>query len=243
MITAELIKLRHQRTPQVLLLVGVAIAVLGSALTAFQGHPVPLHEYTNRVDFSAFGLSAILMAVLGGWMMGSEYRQDTLKRLAAVGPGRTRIVLAKLAVLVGAVLAMSTVWFAIATAGMALAASKHGVTLPTGHLGGVYLSGVLGGVATALVAYGLSLLVRSDVFAIIGTLGLLLAVDQIVMSVWPHTGRYTLSGALDGVSQGLHLASRGDTTTLGLAASLAVVAAWGLVPALAGSRVFARRDV
>ena len=163
-----------------------------------------------------------------------------MKRLLASEPRRLRALATKGAV--GAV-ALS-VAVAVAAVGGWIAArsvgSMHGVTVPWNGMT------LLAGGATALfagaVAYSLSAVTRSDSFAKVGTLALILIVDPL-LAIVPKVGDYTIGSALDGMAQ----AMTGDTSD-GIAAlsggtALLVGAAWLGLFVTAGAAAFARRDV
>lgn len=246
MIRSELLKLRLQRTPQVM--AGLAVAVLAIVVGITVGQDLTAAQFADRANNAVYILLPVLAAVLGGFVMGSEYRQDTLKRLAAVGPRRGRLLAAKAAVLVGAVLAASVTLLAVAAGAMAVLASSAGTSFPTDTLWPMFASGTLSAVTLGLIALGLSLVTRSDTFAMIGVLALPLVLDPVVGALASGVERFTYSGAISGVTASFQEAlgtgsDPGPTDVFGPALAAVVLLAWVAVPVVAGTRRFLTADI
>lgn len=245
MIRAELHKLRLQRTPQVLAAMALAVVAIVVGITV--GKNLTAAQLAERVDNAVYILLPVLSAVLGGFVMGSEYRQDTLKRLAAVGPRRGRLLAVKAGVLVASILVASVLLLALAGGAMAVLASGAGTAFPTDTLWPMFAEGTLFAVTLGLIAFGLSLVTRSDTFAMIGVLALPLVVDPVVGALASGVQRFTYSGAVSGVTASLADGlgegelSPDDLLRPGLAAL--VLLAWVALPVVAGTRRFLTADI
>ncbi|MDG2112230.1 MAG: ABC transporter permease, partial [Actinomycetota bacterium] len=97
MMSAEVYKLKAHRTP---------LATLAVLLVGVLAAPAVLLFYTPA-DSSAYGevwqliyalLAPLTAMVFGGWLIGTEYRQGTLKRMLTTEPRRLRALGAKAAV-------------------------------------------------------------------------------------------------------------------------------------------------
>jgi len=246
MIRAELLKLRLQRTPQVL--AGLAVAVVAIVVGVTVGKDLTAAELADRANNAVYIFLPLAAAVLGGFVVGSEYRQDTLKRLAAVGPRRGRLLAAKAAVLLGSILAASVVLMGLAVGAMAVLASNAGTSFPTDTLWPMFASGTLSAVTVGLIAFGLSLITRSDSFAMIGVLALPLVLDPVVGALASGIEKFTYSGAISGVTASFEkvLGTGGDpgpSNVFGPAVAAVVLLAWVAVPVVAGTRRFLTADI
>lgn len=246
MIRSELLKLRLQRTPQVLALLGVAVVAIVVAVTV--GKDLSPADFADRANNAVYILLPVLAAVLGGFVIGSEYRQDTLKRLAAVGPSRGQLLATKVGVLVGSIVAASVILLAAAVGAMAALASVADTSYPTDTLWPMFASGTLSAVTIGLIAFGLSLVTRSDSFAMIGVLALPLVVDPVVGALASGVEKFTYSGAISGVTASFRevLGTGGDpgpTNVFGPALAAVVLLAWVAVPVAAGTRRFLTADI
>jgi ABC-type transport system involved in multi-copper enzyme maturation permease subunit len=244
MIRTELLKLRLQRTPQVLagLLIAAELLMLGVTVGA---KDLKATDYLDRLDNGTYIIVAIAAAVLGGFVMGSEYRHDTLKRLAAVGSNRSGILVAKAVVLVGSIVVGSTVAFGIGAGGLSVLASSHHVSLPAGDLFAVWAAGTLWCVALGLVGYAVSLISRSDTMAIVTVVALPLLIDNVIGGIVPAAAKFTMSGALRGVTSVFerNVAQNGDLVLFSPSVAALLLLAWVAVPLTIGSRRFVTRDI
>ncbi len=87
MTKAEIYKLRTQRTP--LVCAGLLLAgVLAPSIVLIWYSPKDPAAYTTNFTDVYNTLSIMLGIVFGGWLLGNEYRQGTVKRLLASEPRR-----------------------------------------------------------------------------------------------------------------------------------------------------------
>jgi ABC-2 type transport system permease protein len=242
LLAAEWLKLQTTRAlwgtaPAIFLLSAVAVAglVLSSEVAG-----VALLEPTQGVRQAALHLTstgAVLVMVLGIVISAGEYRTQTATDTFLTTPRRSRVVAAKLAI--GAIL------------GLALGALSAAVALPVGYLwfeaedvafpageedvwltlGGVVLYASLFGVLG--VAFGS--LVRNQVVAIVAALTLILLVEQLLTQAGAAMAEW-----LPGNAGAAVVRTPGDF--LEPEAGAAVLLAYALAIALAGTVVVARRD-
>lgn len=245
MIATELFKIRTHRTPY---------AVLAALLVASLAPSVVLTWYTPASPdayVDAFGLTysifAVLMSVVfGGWLLGTEYRQDTVKRMLASEPRRLLNLRAKatagvtvlVAALTGvALIGWSAAWFVGDMNGFAVEFVWRELLA----------AGVMALVAAA-VSFALSALTRSDAFAMVGTVGMLLILDPLLSAI-PTVGKFSLGSAMGVIIneiEGLGAAVAGPapaSAQLGLGAASVTVSLWLALLVGAGVARFARSDV
>ncbi|HET9007107.1 MAG TPA: ABC transporter permease [Actinomycetes bacterium] len=183
-------------------------------------------------------LAALVLGILG---MAGEFRHGTATSTFLVTPVRGRVVAAKLAAAAATGLAMALVASAAVFAvGLPWLKAK-GIEVTVADAG--LLARVAGlAVAVALFAVlgvGLAALLRNQVAAVIvGLLWWSQGVERILVAVLHQPGleRWLPRGAASA------LTATGDTTLPMWAGGL-VFAAYGLVLALAGGRLVARRDL
>jgi ABC-2 type transport system permease protein len=245
LVRAELRKLWTTRTARVLLALTAAgtaaLAVLVLALTGRPGQPALGDDALAQLVAAPNGpltLAALVLGILG---MAGEFRHGTATSTFLVTPVRGRVVAAKLvaAAVAGLAIALVAVAVVLAIALPWLPAKGVEVGLADPDLAG-RAAGLAAAVAlSAVLGTGLGALLRNQVAAVIA--GLLLwqgGVADLLVGVLrrPGLGRWLPDGAV------LALTAPGDGT-LPMWAGGVVLAAYGLVLALIGGRLVARRDL
>jgi len=245
LVKAELLKLRTTRTARTLLALAAAgTAALVALVLLLAGRPGQPELGTDAlrqlvlVPAQPLTLAALVLGILG---MAGEFRHGTATSTFLVTPVRGRVVAAKLAAAAATGLAMALVASAAVFAvGLPWLRAK-GIEVTVADAG--LLARVAGlAVAVALFAVlgvGLAALLRNQVAAVI--LGLLWwsqGVERILVGVLHQPGleRWLPRGAASALT-----APR--DATLPMWAGGLVFAAYGLVLALAGGRLVARRDL
>jgi ABC-type transport system involved in multi-copper enzyme maturation permease subunit len=242
LVAAEWLKLRTTRilwatVPAVVLLCGVAVAglVLSSEVAG-----VALLEPTEGVRNAALHLTstgAALVMVLGIIISAGEYRTQTATDTFLTTPRRSRVVAAKLAT--GAIL------------GVALGGLSAAVGLPVAYVwfeaeGAAFPSGdaelwlTLGGVVLyaslfAILGVAFGSLVRNQVVAIVSALIFVLLLEQLLTQAGASIAEWFPGNAGAAVVR-----TPGEFLDPGVGAALLL--AYALVIALAGTVVVARRD-
>ena len=243
LIAAEWLKLRTTlvlwgTVPAVALLSAVAVA--GLVLSSEEVAGVALLEETEGVRQAALHVTstgAALVIVLGIIISAGEYRTQTATDTFLTTPRRSRVVAAKLAI--GAVL------------GLALGALSAAVGLPVAYLwfeaeGAAFPAGdaevwlTLGGVVLyaslfAILGVAIGCLVRNQVAAIVSALIFVLLLEQLLTQAGASIAEW-----LPGNAGAAVVRTPGDFLDPGAGAALLL--AYALAIALAGTLVVARRD-
>ena len=245
LVKAELLKLRTTRTARTLLALAAAgTAALVALVLLLAGRPgqpelgADALRQLVLVPAQPLTLAALVLGILG---MAGEFRHGTATSTFLVTPVRGRVVAAKLAAAAATGLAMALVASAAVFAvGLPWLKAK-GIEVTVADAG--LLARVAGlAVAVALFAVlgvGLAALLRNQVAAVIvGLLWWSQGVERILVAVLHQPGleRWLPRGAASA------LTAPGDATLPMWAGGL-VFAAYGLVLALAGGRLVARRDL
>ena len=239
MTSAEIYKLRTHRTPVVCTAV-LLLGVIAPSIVMIWYTPTDPASYGDAFTSVFESLSLLMGIVFGGWLLGTEYRQGTVKRLLTSEPRRLRTLATKGLVGAGA---MSVVLAIVAGVGWSAAravGAMNDVTVP--WAGRPLLAFIVSALVAATIAYSLSAVTRSDSFAMVGTVATILVVG-LPLSLVPKIGRYTMFPAITRVEEWLS----GDTTetlsTLSAGTAVLVLAAWLAAFLTAGVALFARRDV
>lgn len=239
MTRTELFKVRTHRTPWVLFITLTLSLVVGPIYFAIR-EPA---ETAAVVDtfVGVFGvLAPLLGAVFGGWIVGHEFRQGTLRRVLGNDARRGRLIATKAAV--GTVTIVAGMAAAVGIGALASIASvaSFGETIVWDGILRDLLSGGFLTVLIAAIAFGFSLLFRSDTYAMLGSLALLLIVGPLLTLI-PKVGKYTPAALADDVSSWIGSADAElevaiATASFGLAAFIGALSAIAMV-------TFHRRDI
>lgn len=239
MTSAELFKLRTQRTPLVCAVVLMLGVVAPSAVLLWYA-PSDAAAYTDAFGATYGILPLLLSIVFGGWLLGTEYRQGTVKRLLTSEPRRLRALATKGLVGAGALSAVLTVAGVVGWGAARIVGSMNEVTV--GWDGRGLLAAGLTALIGGAVAFGLSAVTRSDSFAMVGTVALLLVLDPL-LSLIPKVGDYTFGSALTTVSDAVAGAQTFEPAALSTSAGLAILAVWLGAFLVSGAALFTSRDV
>jgi ABC-2 type transport system permease protein len=176
----EWVRLRTLRSTWVLSGITVLISVVVSVIVGLASgdEPASLENYAGAI-MAGFALGSILMALLGVFAFGHEYRHGTIRLTLAVLPKRTQVMVAKAVVVAGWTAAVTVV----ALTGAAVAAAltmdlAPGVGLTEAPMPRVVLGSVLIMVVWSLVGLAYSGLFRNVPTALI----LLLVIPLIAES-------------------------------------------------------------
>jgi ABC-type transport system involved in multi-copper enzyme maturation permease subunit len=245
LVKAELLKLRTTRTARTLLALAAAgTAALVALVLLLAGRPgqpelgADALRQLVLVPAQPLTLAALVLGILG---MAGEFRHGTATSTFLVTPVRGRVVAAKLAAAAATGLAMALVASAAVFAvGLPWLKAK-GIEVTVADAGLLArVAGLAAAVALfAVLGVGLAALLRNQVAAmIVGLLWWSQGVERILVAVLHQPGleRWLPRGAASA------LTAPGDATLPMWAGGL-VFAAYGLVLALAGGRLVARRDL
>ncbi len=240
MFSAELYKLRTHRTPMMCAL-ALLVGVLAPSVVMMFYTPSDPSAYGNTFTAVYQILSPLVAIAFGGWLLGTEYRQDTAKRMLASEPRRLRALAAKAAAGFAALSAGLAATAGIGWTAARLVGSMNDYTF--GWNGRELLAGAMFGLGAAVVAFALSAITRSDSFAMVGTLALVLILDPL-LGLIPKIGDYTFGGALGTLTN--KIAGGGEAfnpAALSTGQASLSLALWFAAFLGAGSYLFATRDV
>ncbi len=230
---AELLKLRALPTPRWTFVVCLACATLALVLGAIFG--TGTDEVVPGVGIEL--PTAIASIVLGAWVVGLEYGQQTMRRTLTAEPRRARVFAAKVgaAVIASAVLTLGL--FAIAAIPYHLIADANDSAADFGNLATRALAALEGNATGAVVGASVALLTRSMAGGVTAALMFMLVLDTALGAI-PSVGDYTIGTAnLD-----IYDAIMGDGSDhLGRAILMSIVWMGGL--ALIGAARFRAADV
>jgi ABC-type transport system involved in multi-copper enzyme maturation permease subunit len=241
---AELRKLDTARAFLITLAVSAALAVTAviadAAAAGKNGHPA-LGTTAGADQLLKTGIvPCVAMLTLGILASGGEYRHKTIIPAMLITPRRSALVAAKVTAIAiaGAILGSLTYGVGLATAAAELSAHHihHLPAATASMLAGSVIAGTLFGVIGVALGY----ITRSTVAAVVGAVGWVLFVEQIILpTVAPQQVKWLISGtAADLTTPVVHSAS-----PLTPATAIAVLSAYALVLLAAAARLVLRRDV
>lgn len=237
MMSAEIYKLRTQRNP-LLTAIALVVGVLIPSIVLIWYSPSSTAAYTDAFR-GTFGVLSVLVAIdFGGWLLGSEYRHGTVKRLLTGEPRRLRALATKGLVGAGALSAALAIAATIGWTAARIVGSMHDATVP--WQGKDLLGDVVTALVAATIAYSLSAITRSDSYAKVGTLALMLILEPLLAMV-PRIGDYTIGSALYSVTG--WIAGESNTAIPSIGGATVTLAVWLAAFIGGGALLFSRRDV
>jgi hypothetical protein len=248
LIHAELCKLRTTRTPYGLALAALVITAISviSAMTSAGrsgGGPALNGPVGIRNVMSGGSSGGIIVLIMGIFIMAGEFRHSTITATFLTSPMRGRVVAAKIAVstLVGSAVAVIASALTLAISIPWLADKHLHVALLSQNVGLVLLGGIATMAIFAAIGVGVGSLIRNQTAAVVVALVWVLVVESLLVGFVPTVGRWIPGGAaaaLDGAAN--RVASGG---LLPMWAGAVLLAGYGLVFAVGGTRFSMRRDV
>jgi ABC-2 type transport system permease protein len=191
--TAELRKLLALPTPRWTLVATVAGVVIAALVAALAGPGKG--EDMLPIQLGVGLATSVGAIVLGAWMMGVEYGQKTLRRALSAHPSRARLLLAKLAVVLGTVTVVTVVLSVVSAPVFSAIASAHGESMPVRESLEYGLAAVFNNLVYATVAFALALLTRSMAGGMALALVFAFVIDGLLSAI-PVVGDYALSAAV-----------------------------------------------
>jgi ABC-2 type transport system permease protein len=237
---AELRKLLALPTPRWTLVAATGAVVIVALVAALAGPgdgrdmlPVKL-----GVGYTTW----IAATVLGAWMIGLEYGQKTVRRALTADPRRLRLLLSKLAVVLGAVAATTIVLFAGAAPLFSVIASAHGQSMPASETLQFGLATLFNNLVYATAGFALALATRSMAGGMALALGFAFVISTALSTI-PSVGAYALSAAVLDIMAGIAGGRLFGIEDPNIARALAVTAAWLTVLVGVSITRFTRSDV
>jgi len=243
-VAAELLKIRTARMWLWLLIGAAAFTVLTALLSGLlagqQDTPAIDTAEAQRNLFGSASAGYIFTLVLGILGMTGEYRHMTVSSTFLVQPRRGVVVAAKLAAyaLVGLGYAAVCAVLTLALAYPILALRDTSVH-PTVDVPLIILGAAAGTALYAVLGVAVGALIRNQIAAVVGALGWVLIVEQLVVAFLPEVGKWLPGGAASAMFQ----ASVPGGDLLEAWAGGLVFVAYAIVFAVLGTRLTVRRDV
>ena len=242
LVRAELRKLTSTKMPWAFLAVLVAIAAINAVAVVFgtdmDGSKTFIATADDQRSLMAFAANAMMIAGLfGAIAVAREYGHGTVVPTFLVEPRRTRAVGAQFTSvsLGGAVLGFVGAALTVAAVAIALPATEYGFLVSAGGVTRVITASAFAGAAGALLGAGIGALVRNAGGAVTGAVIVLIVAPPLIVQLTANAASW--------IPNTLNTVVSGVTSEVGVGAAIAALAAWALVPAVAGLVAVQRRDV
>jgi len=233
---AELEKLRYLPTPRWTLMVCLGFALMGTVIALIEGS-ARASSYVDVAEVVTAISTVIGSIVLGVWVSGVEYGQNTMRRALAADPRRGRLFAAKLGLAVGASMALTVGVFAASTVLLTLAAAANGASSPAGDILTVGASSLVANPVYAAIGCGVAMLARSMAGGMTAMLALAFVLDTALTAL--PVGNISLGSALREIGDAI----QGESGAHEIGRGLLVSAAWLAVLLTAAWARFTRTDV
>lgn len=229
---AEFLKIRSMPTP-----LWTAVALLACFVGGIVATIVWGIGDENAVLDVAIGVPTMIGSlVLGSWLAGVEFGQNTLRRVLSADPRRTRLVLVKLVTLLLVVIGVTTLLMLVGYLLFQLTGSGHPAEMDTDLAWRILLACLVTNVTYATAALGLTLLTRSMAGGMTITFVFFFVLDGL-LSLIPKVGDYTIGIAQTDVDLAIRQQSEGifeTTTTNDTGIAVIVLAGWLVAFTIAG---------
>lgn len=237
MLRSELFKLRHHRTPWVLAGSACLLMLIIPVYTLIRPPAAPVSYFSDLPGL--YQLAAMMLgAVFGSWLIGHEYRQGTLRRVVAIDANRGRLLVAKAATGLASMLAALVAIAGVGLLAAAAAASLNGDAIVMDGVLRSTVSGAFVAIVTAAIGYLASIVLRSDTYAMLTALALMVVFGPIAGAI-PRIGDYTPYALAESVAAWI----RAEPGTLAVGTAAASLTAIMAVLTIGATTVFGRRDI
>ncbi|MGH1491986.1 MAG: hypothetical protein ACRBK7_21795 [Acidimicrobiales bacterium] len=242
LIRSELRKLTTTKMPLAFLAVLAVLAGL-NAFAVFAGTDMDdskafISSEADQRSLMAFAANALAIAGLFGAIAAArEYGYHTIVSTFLASPRRHRAVFAQLSAiaLCGGILGLVGAGLTVAAVALSLPTTDYGFLVSANNMSQVLAASAFAGAAGAVLGAGIGSLVRNVGGAVTGTVLALFIAPPLVVQLASDTAPWmpsVLANVLSGV---------GDDVSR--PAAIVAIAAWALVPAIAGLIAVERRDV
>ena len=232
---AELDKLRFLPTPRWTVVTCLGVALMGAVAVLFEGS-LRASSYVDAAEVMT-GLGTVIGSiVLGVWVAGVEYGQNTMRRVLAADPRRGRVFAAKVAIAVAASLVLTATVWAASLVLMAIVASMNGADSPIGDMLTVSVKSFVANPVYAAIGCAVAMLARSMAGGMTAMLALAFVLDAALAAL--PLGDISLGSALREIGRGIE--GREDQA---VGHAVRVTFAWLAVVLTAAWARFTRTDV
>jgi hypothetical protein len=190
-VRAELLKIRSMPTPRWTAIAMLVFFVGGIAAAVAWG----TGDDAGILDI-AIGIPGLISSlVLGSWLAGVEFGQNTLRRVFSADPRRARLVLAKLAVLMMVIVCATLALMILGGLIYGLAGAGHEQEVTVSDVLTITGAWLVQYVAYAATAFSLTLLTRSMAGGMTLSFVFFFILDGLISFI-PKVGDFTISIAL-----------------------------------------------
>jgi hypothetical protein len=228
---SELCKLRTTRTPALLLLAAVSLALLGIVAPGLSRTLGALaEEDTQRSLIGSAATNAVFFSVFVGLLaVTTEFRYGTIRPTLLFEPRRRVVLAAKLAAtaLTGVLFAVVCVAVSFGAALVLLSIRDVDFALTPGHTLAIAVGTLVASALIAMLGVAFGALIRNQVGAIVALAVYIVAVEGVLFATVPAVGRVLPGEAANGLA-GMptdHLLAPGVGAAALVAWTLAFVAA------------------
>lgn len=238
---AEYLKIRSMPTPFWCAAAVVLFFIGGLTATSVWGAGEDLAAIEIGVTFPL----AIASVVLGVWIVGVEYGQNTLRRTLSGDPARGRLIRSKLVAACSVVLGATLFFNLLALLLYGLANSGHGTDFPVEDVVRIAANALLVNTVYVLVGAAFALITASMAGGMTAALVFIFVIDGM-LSLIPTVGDYTFGLAMSNLSSAI-TGTDGDFLAAGsdhpVVVSALVAAGWLVILLALGSQRLIRDDV
>jgi hypothetical protein len=242
LVRAELRKLSTTKMPwgflAVLVVISATTATAVLVGTDIDGSKGFIATAEDQQSLMAFGANAMMIAGLfGAIAVAREYGHGTVVPTFLTAPHRHHAVLAQLAAVLlgGGLLGLVGAGLTVAAVAISLPLVDYDFLVSAGAVTQLLAASVFAGAVGAVLGAGLGALVRNLGGAVTAAVLMLIVAPPIAVQLVNDAASWVPSTLVNVIS--------GVSDDVGLAAALAVLAAWGIVPAAVGLVAVQRRDV
>ena len=242
LVRAELRKLTTTKMPLVFVAVLATIAAINAlaviAGTDMDGSKAFIATEDDQRSLMAFAANAFMGAGLfGAVAVAREYGHHTVVPTFLASPRRHRAVIAQLVAVAlgGLVLSVIGAGMTVTAVALSLPTTEYGFLVSVDHVARIVAAAGFAGAAGAVLGAGIGSVVRNVGGAVAAAVLVLIVAPPLVIQLASGTGSWMPNALANTLS--------GATADVALGASIAGLAAWGIVPALIGLLAVQRRDV
>lgn len=232
---AELHKLRFLPTPRWTAVACLSFALMGALATLFGGD-LKASSYVDAAEVITGIGTVIGSIVLGVWVAGVEYGQNTMRRVLAADPRRSRLFAAKVAVAVTAALLLTVVVWAASVLLMTVTAAMNGADSPVRDLLTVSAKSFVVNPVYAAIGCSVAMLARSMAGGMTAMLALAFVLDVLLTAL--PVGDISIGSALREIGRGIEGRAGQE-----VGEAVRVTLAWLVVMLTAAWARFTRTDV
>lgn len=188
-VMAEFAKIRSLPTPRFTAAICFGLTAV-VAVILFAASPSDTQIYQDVPTGPAQLFAMVASIVLGAWVFGVEFSQNTMRRVLTGEPRRPLLLVAKAVVAAALAASFAAALMAFAALLGMLVAAANTVDFDAGAAFNLVPSMAIQGTLMALMAGALTLLFRSYAGGMIATLALVLVIDGI-LGIWETIRDYT----------------------------------------------------